>query len=825
MVKKVQFGNIIEYCKTICEYIKRCVKRFDDIRSWLGCRAGKFLLVVSVMLILSAVLMSGIMYILAVKYPLPKLGFDGKFAVAVVSDNGSLLRTFADDNGVWRYPVKSSEVSPLYLEALINYEDRYFYDHPGVNPWAIGRVLIQYVKHGRFVSGGSTITMQVARLFEPYSKSIGGKFKQMFRAIQLERRFSKDEILTLYLNFAPFGGAIEGVQAASLVYLGKPAKELSHAEAALLAVLPQAPSRLRPDRHPERAQAARNKILNRLLKYGIWDDKTVHEAMMEGVAVQQFSRPLTAPLLARRLKHLAKPGQPLQTSINIGLQQTIERMLSTYIESTPEKTSAAVLVVENSSLLVKAYIGSADFTNDDRFGHVDMVTAIRSPGSALKPFLYAVALEEGLVHSESLLVDAPYSFSGYRPGNFTRHFAGPVSVSEALQRSLNLPAVDLLDRLVPAFFHTRMRQGGFRLNLPLQAEPNLSIILGGVGISLEDLTAAFAALGRDGIAGKLRYSPDDPLIERHFLDPGAAYIIRKILTELRRPDLPGGALYLSGSREVAWKTGTSYGARDAWCIGVTEDHTLGVWVGRPDGTPSPGFYGRATAAPLLFRIVDSLPRKIQRYTESPTNVTRKDICWPLGLAPSSDNDPHCHQRRKAWILNDVIPPTLPDRFDLSWQPNPMQIMINPLTGLRVEADCPADKTDFLSIARWPKASWLWLAPRIREASRIPALDPLCGRPAPQYSETVRILGLEHNMILRPPGSQTELPTITLQASGGSGKLYWLMDGELIRETEPTGAALYRFTRTGRQRLTVMDIAGNFDSLEVVVVAPAQVSYR
>ncbi len=755
--------------------------------------------------------------ILDALFPFSQPAEDADFAVMVTAANGAPLRSFPDKNGVWRYPADVSQVSPRYIEALINYEDRWFRYHPGVNPWALARGLYLYVKHGRVISGGSTLTMQAARIRYPHSRTIPGKLYQIFRALQLERHFTKDDILNLYLNYAPFGGPIEGVQAASFSYLGKSAAELSHAEAALLAVLPQSPTRLRPDRHPDRAENARNKILNRMGQFGVWDPETVAEAKKERVAARFAPHPMTAPLLARRLRPLARPLRPIRTCIDAALQQMLEEMVLEFIRDTPDHTSAAVLVADNETLGVKAYVGSADFLDNSRFGHVDMIQAVRSPGSTLKPFLYAFALEEGLIHSESLLVDAPFSFKGYRPDNFTQGFSGPVSAAEALQRSLNIPAVDLLDRLGPKFFDARLRQGGLKLKYPPHQDPNLTTILGGVGVTLEELVGAFSAFAREGLAGRLRYTMDAPLKERRLMRPGAAYIIRQILQEHHRPDLPSGRLALDRSRQAAWKTGTSYGFRDAWTVGVTDQYTIGVWVGRPDGTPSPGQYGRATAAPLLFMIVDSLPRRRGASPPIPASVTREEICWPLGVKPEGENDPLCHVRRHAWVLNQVIPPTLPDRTDRHWTGNPVTVMINPATGLRAEADCPVPNPRKKIIARWPKPAAPWLSPRVRAASRIPKLDPVCGKPVSAAAETINIMGVEPEAILRPPGSRTELPSITLQAQGGLGRLFWLINGELVAQTGVGETRLYQFTRPGRHKITVMDLGGNWDSVEVVVM--------
>jgi len=756
-------------------------------------------------------------------FPLSMPENEKNFATAVVAEDGTPLRSFPDENGVWRYPVNICDVSPLYLQALISYEDRYFRYHPGINVYALFRALGQYIRNGKPLSGGSTLTMQVARILHPHTKTVAGKLRQMFRALQLEVRYSKEEILTLYLNYAPFGGPVEGVQAAAFAYLGKPARELSHAEAALLAVLPQSPTRLRPDRQPERAVRARNKVLDRMASFGVWDRETVAEAKIERVTPRFNPRPMLAPLLAEQLKSdrnaSAKGWEPervIRTTIAPFMQQTVSDIVRGFIQGTPERTSAAALIVENETLAVKAYIGSADFYDNSRLGHVDMIRAFRSPGSVLKPFLYAFALEEGLIHSESLLVDAPFSFHDYRPVNFSESFSGPVSASEALQRSLNIPAVDLLDRLGPVFFDTRLRQGGLHLVYPPHQSPNLTMILGGVGASLEHIVAAYTALGREGLSGKLRYVVNAPREERRMMSPGAAYIIRQILQEYPRPDLSGSRISPDRSRQVAWKTGTSYGFRDAWSVGVTDRYTVGVWVGRPDGTPSPGQYGRATAAPLLFAIIDSLPRRYGTSAPVPDTVSRAEICWPLGIRPLSKDDPLCHQTRQAWILNDVIPPTLPDRMLRHRTGNPVKIMINPATGLRVEADCPVPNPTEKIIALWPSAAGPWLNPRIRAASRIPPSDPICRKPVSSAADMIRIVGIEPDIILRPAGAEKELPAVTLQAQGGQGRLFWLLNGTLIRQAGIGESRSYRFTRPGRYQLTVMDQSGNYDSVEFLV---------
>lgn len=520
--------------------------------------------------------------------PLPK----DDLARVVLAEDGTPLWRFADANGVWRYPITNQQVSPYYLEALLTYEDRWFYSHPGVNPLALARASWQNLNGARVVSGGSTLSMQVARLLDPHSRTLPGKFRQLWRTLQLEWHLSKDEILSLYLNRAPFGGTLQGVAAASWAYLGKSPQNLTRAEAALLAVLPQAPSRLRPDRHPQRAQLARDKVLRRLAEFQVWPQGSVDEALEEPLWLAPRQEPSLAPLLARRLN---RPNSPplIRTTLDATLQRRMEDLLMGWRARLPERTSAAILVVEAETMAVRAYVGSVDISDAKRFGHVDMVTALRSPGSTLKPFLYGMAMDAGLIHSESLMQDVPRRYGDYRPGNFSTGFGGPVAASSALSMSLNLPAVQLLEVYGPKRFAAELRNGGVPLTLPPLAEPNLALILGGAGSRLEDLVAGYSAFARGGKSADVRLQPQDRLRERRMMSPGAAWIIRRILSGQSRPDIDPRA-ELVQRPQLAWKTGTSYGFRDAWAIGVGPRFLVGVWIGRPDGTPVPGQFGLAS---------------------------------------------------------------------------------------------------------------------------------------------------------------------------------------------------------------------------------------
>ena len=745
--------------------------------------------------------------------PLPGRGraaATAPYAQIVLARDGTPLRAFPDHAHIWRHPVRLEEVSPRYLEAVLAYEDRWFYWHPGVNPLALLRAAAQRLWQGRVVSGGSTLTMQVARMLEPQPRTWGGKLRQIARALQLEVRLSKREILELYLTYAPMGGVLEGVESASRAYLGKPSVALSHAEAALLAVLPQSPSRLRPDRFSQRAREARDKVLDRLAPQ--WGAALVQDAKREPVIAQAVREPLQAPLFAQRVRKLHPRLQRVDTTLDTGTQASVEQLVGARLAALPPRVSMAVLVVDNAGLEVRAYAGSADFSDNERFSHVDMVQGKRSPGSALKPFLYGLALDEGLVHSESLLSDAPQSFGGYQPGNFQAAFSGPVGVTEALQKSLNVPAVEVLDRLGPQRFVALLRRGGLKLDLPRGAQPNLSVILGGVAVNLESMVGAYTAFARQGVAGKPRYTADAPLEEARMLSEGAAFIVRDML-ESGGPVARQVEAGVGARRGIMWKTGTSFGFRDAWALGVSDRYTVGVWVGRPDGTPNPGFFGANVAAPMLVDVFAAIgdARSVQRTP--PASVSQGVVCWPLGVRAESVPGALCHQERTAWLLNATAPPTFADR--LRGGGARYTDYRDAATGLRVRATCADGTMQPTEMARWPAALEPWLDGATRARALPPAWAPACAQAqAPEAG--LRIVSLTPGETIRRTGSAAAGAglTLRLEARGSQQELIWLVDGRQVGRA-PAGRALqHRFDEAGRHQVTVMDSAGNYDRVEL-----------
>src|SRR5258706_351062 len=518
-------------------------------------------------------------------------------STTIVDRNGKLLRAYAMADGPWRLPVDArTGVDPGYLKLLLAYEDRRFYSHEGVDPLALGRATFQLVSRGRIVSGGSTITMQLARLMEPRrERSVYAKLRQVVRALQIERALNKDQILDLYLALAPFGGNLEGVRAASIAYFGKEPKRLSLAESALLVALPQSPETRRIDRYPDIARAARDRVLDRMVEDGRVSEEEAASAKAAPVPRLRRPMPILAPHSADQAIATVKDADGIALMLDSGFPKVLEALARDPAIALGSNISVAIVAVDNESGDVLARIGSPDYFDERRAGQVDMTRAVRSPGSTLKPFIYGLAFEDGFVHPESLIDDRPIRFGSYAPENFDMTFQGTVPVRKALQLSLNVPAIELLDRVGASRLSSRLKQAGANLVLPKDEAPGLAMGLGGVGVTLQDLAQLYSGFARLGTTKPLREivvakDERDPM---RLMDQAAAWQIGNVLIGTPPPE--NGV-----HNRIAFKTGTSYGYRDAWSIGFDGRITIGVWVGRPDGAPVAGLVGRTAAAPILF---------------------------------------------------------------------------------------------------------------------------------------------------------------------------------------------------------------------------------
>jgi penicillin-binding protein 1C len=522
-----------------------------------------------------------------------------KVSTTIIDRNGKLLRAYAMADGRWRLPVDAKkDVDPSYVDLLLAYEDQRFREHGGVDPWALGRAAYQLATRGHIVSGGSTITMQLARLMEEpaHHRSFYAKLRQIVRAIEIERQLDKDQILNLYLALAPFGGNLEGIRAASIAYFGKEPKRLSLAEAALLVALPQSPESRRLDRYPERAHAARDRVLDRMVSEHRVTADDAAQAKATPVPTLRKPMPILAPHSSDQAISTLKDEPVIKLTLDAGLQKVLEPLAHDRAIALGPNISVGIIAIDNATGDVLARVGSAGYFDASRAGQVDMTRAVRSPGSTLKPFIYGLAFEDGFVHPESLIEDRPIRFGSYAPENFDLTYQGTVPVKRALQQSLNVPAIALLDRVGSSRLSARLKQAGANLVLPKEEAPGLAMGLGGVGVTLQDLAMLYAGLPRLGSTKPLREIMDggrDVRETMRLMDPVAAWQVANVLMGTPPPENGVGG-------RIAFKTGTSYGYRDAWSVGFDGRTTIGVWVGRPDGAPVPGLIGRSAAAPILF---------------------------------------------------------------------------------------------------------------------------------------------------------------------------------------------------------------------------------
>lgn len=534
------------------------------------------------------------------------------YSTQVVDREDRLLRPYATPEGRWRMRATVEDVDPRFLKMLIAYEDKRFFSHHGVDPLALVRAAYLFVTHGRIVSGGSTLTMQVARLLEPRSeRSMQAKLRQMVRAIELESVLSKNEILSLYLNLAPYGGNLEGIRAASFAYFGKEPRRLSLHESALLVALPQSPEARRPDRASGTARIARDRVLDRIAQDVKLPADEIQLAKAEPVPQARKPMPHFAPHAADQAL-AAAPGVSLhKLTLDLHLQKTLEQLARERAQAMGPDISIAIVAVDHASGEIRARVASADYFDERRAGQVDMTQALRSPGSALKPFIYGLGFEDGLVHPETLIEDRPLRYGNYAPENFDLTFQGTVSVRKALQLSLNVPVIALLDKVGASRLTARLAQAGAPLALPKGEVPGLAMGLGGVGIKLTDLTMLYAGLARLGTTLPLAERAEDVALARQprrLLDPVAAWYVGNVLIGTPPPDN-------AARNRIAFKTGTSYGYRDAWAVGFDGARTIGVWVGRADNAPVPGMTGRSAAAPILF---DAFARSGEMVMALPT---------------------------------------------------------------------------------------------------------------------------------------------------------------------------------------------------------------
>ena len=736
--------------------------------------------------------------------PKPPLLEGISFSQSVRDRNGKLLRVALSADQKFRIWTPLARISPDLIDATLRYEDKYYTRHPGVNPLALARCALDLFRFHRVTAGGSTITMQVARLrFHLHTRSISGKLEQIMRALELERHYSKGEILEAYLNLAPYGRNIEGIGAASQIYFDKPASQLSRPQAVALSVIPQSPSRraLHIDRE--------NHSIN--LAQSSWYDRAKIErnaefSMRDFQPRMQTEQKFFAPHFVQEVLESSHGRDEIITTLDLEKQQAIERRVTDYVASNRNRSieNAAVLLVDTRTMDVLAQLGSADFNNVTINGQVDGTRSLRSPGSTLKPFVYALALEQGLIHPLSILADAPRSFGEYNPENFDREFLGPIRACDALARSRNIPAVELASHLAHPTLYEFLTAADVHLPKP-ESFYGLALPLGGAEVSLQDLVRLYAALANNGKLRPLRYQMRDPIPKsKKILSPEAAFLTLEMLGNVPRPEMncADGA----HSAPIYWKTGTSHGFRDAWSIAVFDHYVLGVWVGNFDGRANPAFVGRTAAAPLLFQIIDSLrsvwPEPGIPHLPVPgANLKRVEFCALSGDLPNQ----FCTQRVEGWFIPGVSPIKTCDVH--------REVLVDVVSGLRVPVDDGTRQLRREVYEFWP-GEFLTLFEQAGIPRRVP--PPFL----PDKGTELASRGGQKPVIVSPSNKEIVLAstkTIPLRAKaeGDVRDLFWFAGKQFVGKATPNQVLEWNAT-AGDHEITVLDDHGRVGSYSVIV---------
>lgn len=728
------------------------------------------------------------------------------FSRRVYANKGELLRVTLSSDDKLRIWTPLSKISPSLVAATLLQEDRYFYWHPGINPWAILKGAYSTYISGTKV-GASTITMQLARLrFGIRSRYLSGKLSQIAHALMLEALYSKSSILEAYLNIAPYGGNIEGVAAASLTYFNKDSADLNWSEAISLSVIPQDPNNRIPSDKTKSYQLARNRLYERTKR----THKTPASLFdLEYPSSKRTDLPYVAPHFVQRLLETYPEEAKIESSLDYNLQNQLERLLTIYIERNRKIgiQNAAILLLDSESMDVRAYIGSANFWSKEIAGQNDGIRARRSPGSALKPFLYALALEQGLIHPTTLLKDTEFSRASYNPENYEKDFVGPINATEALIRSRNIPAVMLLNQLSPSSFYNFL-QSAKVLKLKNETFYGLSMILGGVEVSMGEIASLYAMLSRGGnlASPSLLKSPTSSLRQQQtkLLSAEASKLTLEMLRENPRPLSGFDSMQTKRSLAIPWKTGTSFGFRDAWAAGIIGPYTLVIWLGNFDGKGNPAFIGRDAAGPLFFSISDALTSAgslVEPLPRSSLNIKTVKVCSVSGELPG----PYCKQTKNSLFI--------PGKSPIHTCDTHRQVNINPVSGLRT---CPgsmqssekkiiefwsSDLSDLFKRAGLPRA----IPPSFEASCQSDALTgdaPLISSP-------------QNNLVYKTESHRQTIP-FSAVTDGDSIKTYWFVDDSFVGESAAAETFFWP-AQIGQFLVRAVDSEGRANQVEIRVV--------
>lgn len=725
-------------------------------------------------------------------FPLPQLK---PYSTVVEDAAGQPLYIFLSPDEKWRLYTPLPYFGKEVPRALLHKEDQYFYYHPGVNPLAVARAAINNLVAGKRTSGASTISMQVVRLLEPKARTYGAKLVEILRALQLELHYNKREILELYLNLAPFSGNVEGLEAAARIYFGKPPASLSLAQLTTLIVIPNRPTSLKPQDDNQQLLAARNRWLKVFRDNHLFDVRDLDAALTEPLGIGRHAMPRQAPHFSVRMQ-ARYPGVPrFRTYLSPEVQPLAERQVADHVARLKQVgiSNAAAMVVDNQTRQVLAYVGSADVNDGAALGQVDGILAVRSPGSALKPLIYALAFDQGVATPRTVVLDAQVNYMGYQPENYNEQFNGPVTVSFALANSLNIPAVKFLDQVGVSLFVEKLANIGFAQIKQDQPKLGLSAALGGCGVRLQEMAGLYCALANAGSYQPLHHTAMDADTHRvQVVSPAAAWLVTQTLTELTRPDLPNNLADKTDLPHVAWKTGTSYGRRDAWAVGYNPAYTVAVWCGNFSGEGNAALSGAEVATPLLFKIFNSLERRAtQRGFVRPRALLTRKVCSVTGLPP----DTFCHNLADDDYIVQVTTATRCTHMAWTW-----------VNAARTESYCatcmPPTAQRVLLPNLAPELLAYYRDNKIPYAAP-PPHNPRCERVA---QGVLRITSPAEGAQLYMDLANRRQLALEAQVAADAGRLHWFADGKYLG-SRTAGQPLFWQPDTGRIAISCTDDRG------------------
>ncbi len=725
------------------------------------------------------------------------------YSTEIYSSQGKLLNAYLSGDDKWRLKTNIEEVTPEMIKSILAKEDKWFYYHLGVNPLAVFRALWQNVTTGERVSGASTITMQLVRMQQPATRSYFNKFLEMIRAVQLELGYSKDDILAAYLSRLPYGGNVEGVKAASYLFFNRPPEKLSLSQCVCLAIIPNDPNSLRIDRHPDVLVNKRNFWLDNFLERNLFKDKSISDAKGEKITSARYEFPKEIPHLARILKNRYN-GKIVKTGIDFRKQKIAETLLKKYVlrQKSKDISNGSLIVLNNKTGAIEVYCGSQDFNDNLSSGQVDGVYAIRSPGSALKPFLYARAFDKGIITPKRKLLDVPTDFAGYSPVNYENKFNGWITVRFALLNSLNIPAVRLLNRMGDQNFINSLERMGFSTITEKRNELGLSLILGGCGTSLFELVRAYSAFGNKGKMIEPFYKIGENSRVSEIFSAESSYLVFDILSSYERAGVNTQFNENSGLPLFAWKTGTSYGKRDAWAIGFNSNYTIGVWLGNFSGEGSPYLNGAEIAVPLLFEIFNFADYGNKSgIPEIPDGLDTRIVCSYSGEKPGE----FCSSTESDYFIKNV---TLNNVCKLE-----KEIYVDSTESVQYCTEClPESGYKKIVIKEYPPEIIQWKTRNGESVKSIPH-EPTCPS----------VMG-DGKLVINSPQEgyeyyidKTKKQKILLEAiaEGGVTKIYWYLNGKHFANSTLSEKLFFEPTED-EYLIRCIDDRGRYDEIKIKI---------